>query len=127
MLALSVVHCALAFSGSALLAYQRREGVAAVRGAVVHVCMHDAGTQRELRALRTPEVAAISSKNEVRKGRNYKTEIQVPQKRPLIKINTSVRARASALRLRHGATPDTLARARCPLNQFRAFAGDEPG
>lgn len=94
MLALSVVHCALAFSGSALLAYQRHEGVAAVRGVAAHICMHDAGTQRELRTLRTPEVAAIQSKTDARKGRNYKTEIQVPEKRPLIKINTSVRASA---------------------------------
>ena len=103
MLVYAVVHCALAFSGSAL-AHQRHEGVAAVRGAVAHICMHDVGTQRELRTLRTPEVAAISSKSsDARKGRNYKTEIQVPEKRPLIKINTSVRARAPDSRLLLGA------------------------
>ena len=77
---------------------QHGVAVAAVRGAAVRVCMHDAGAQRELRALRTPEIAAIASKNDVRKGKNYKTEIQVPQKRPLIKINTSVRARAPLAR-----------------------------
>ena len=102
----------VAFSGG-FGARQRGVAVAAVRGAAVRVCMHDAGAQRELRALRTPEVAAIASKNDVRKGKNYKTEIQVPQKRPLVKINTSVRARLRlSLRLRLGASPDASALAR---------------